>query len=154
MNAPSSQDLQFRPLTSSGGGCISNILCMVSWQILKPVKGYPYFVSNTGFVYSNLFKQKCHYDDGKGYRKVDLYKNGKKKRFYVHRLVYETFCGELPPTHEVDHHNRDRGFNRLHNLRPMTRAENMAKVHECNPHIRNNLKQNQRSNRKIQSKKH
>ena len=141
MNALYSHDLRFLPLTSSGGGCTTNLICLVKWQVLKPVKGYSYIVSNTGFVYSELFKVKRHYDDGKGYRKVDLYKNGKKKRFYVHRLVYETFLGELPPTHEVDHNNRCRGYNRLYNLRGITRAENMAKVHKCNPHILNNLKQ-------------
>ena len=44
---------------------------------------------------------------------------------YVHRLVYETFIGEIPLGLEIDHLNTVRSDNCLNNLRCVTRKENL-----------------------------
>ena len=44
---------------------------------------------------------------------------------YVHRLVYETFVGEIPSGYEIDHINTIRNDNRLGNLRSVTHLDNM-----------------------------
>lgn len=43
----------------------------------------------------------------------------------VHRVIYETFIGEIPDGYEIDHINTIRTDNRLENLRCVTHKENM-----------------------------
>lgn len=64
---------------------------------------------------------------GKGYRKFDLCKNGVYTYIYVHRLVWETFVGEIPEGMEIDHilPISDGGTDELSNLRIGTRKNNM-----------------------------
>lgn len=58
--------------------------------------------------------------NSRGYMKVRI--DGK---FYlVHRLIAETFIGEIPPDCEIDHLNRVRDDNRIENIRIVTRSEN------------------------------
>ena len=53
-------------------------------------------------------------------------KVSKPKRTMVlaHRIVYETFVGEIPQGYELDHINTIRDDNRLENLRCVTHADN------------------------------
>lgn len=44
---------------------------------------------------------------------------------YVHKLVYETFKGEIPEGLEIDHIDRNKLNNNPDNLRVVTRSENM-----------------------------
>lgn len=60
-----------------------------------------------------------------GYIQVDLKKEGKRKSFYVHRLVWEAFNGRIPEGLEVDHKNTKRSDNNLHNLRLKTHQDNL-----------------------------
>lgn len=100
-------------------------------EIWKEIKGYPnYMVSNMGRVKSlgnnktrkekilNLYKRTG------GYLYVSLSKNGKLKNYRVHRLVYETFLGEIPDGMQCNHINEDKTDNRLENLNLMTPKEN------------------------------
>jgi len=59
-----------------------------------------------------------------GYKTVNLYKNGKPNVLYVHRLVYEAFCGKIPDGYVVNHINEVKTDNRLENLNLMTPKEN------------------------------
>lgn len=45
----------------------------------------------------------------------------------AHRLVYETFNGEIPEGYEIDHINFVRDDNRLCNLQLLTQSENRKK---------------------------
>jgi len=63
--------------------------------------------------------------DGKGYWVVSLTREGKQRRFFVHRLVMEAFTGPLPEGMEIRHLDGDPGNNRLPNLRYGTHSENM-----------------------------
>lgn len=49
----------------------------------------------------------------------------KKGTVLVHRMVYETFNGEIPQGYEIDHINTIKSDNRLKNLRCVTRSQNM-----------------------------
>ncbi|EGP5587604.1 TPA: NUMOD4 motif-containing HNH endonuclease [Enterococcus faecium] len=53
-----------------------------------------------------------------------------KKRYRVHRLVYETFVDPIPEGYQIDHINEKRQDNRLVNLQVLTQAENVRKA--CN----------------------
>lgn len=69
-------------------------------EIWKDIAGYEglYQVSNFGRVKSIRFgKERIlkPFKTGKGYLQVCLYKNNKRKKYYVHRLVAQTFL-EIP----------------------------------------------------------
>jgi hypothetical protein len=48
-----------------------------------------------------------------------------KRTTLVHRLVWETFMGEIPEGYEIDHINADPSDNRLNNLRLVTHTQNI-----------------------------
>ena len=53
-----------------------------------------YSISMSGRIINNSTKKCKNPSDnhsGKGYLYVDLYNNGKRKRFYIHRLVAELY---------------------------------------------------------------
>lgn len=89
-----------------------------------------YGVTPNGEVFSfirNKFLKQFYNQFGRP--KVDLRKEGKTKQFYVHRLVYETWVGEVPKGLDVDHIDGDKTNSKLSNLRLLTRSENMLEFY-------------------------
>lgn len=87
-----------------------------------------YQISNFGRVKSFYFKNprilKPH--KVKGYSNVELYKNKKKKQFYIHRLVMENFCPiENMNVLDVNHKDEDKSNNHISNLEWMTHKDNL-----------------------------
>ena len=67
------------------------------YQINKngEVRSLPHYTKfKNGTSYHNGKLLKLH-DNGKGYLKVDLCKDGKQKRFFIHRLVAGTFIENM-----------------------------------------------------------
>lgn len=115
-------------------------------EIWKPVVGYDgvYEVSNFGRVknvgltcvrYKSETILKQHTIKG-GYLGLYLSKNGKRKFFLVHRLVYEAFIGKLPKfehkgkghgneTWEVNHKDENKTNNNVENLELVTKTQNI-----------------------------
>ena len=59
-----------------------------------------------------------------GYRTVRLAdREGNHRQFYVHRLIYTVFVGEIEG-YEIDHIDGNRSNNNLNNLRAVTHTEN------------------------------
>ena len=54
-----------------------------------------------------------------------------KRHVLAHRIVYETFNGEIPEGYEIDHINSVRDDNRLCNLQLLTHTENLKKRRNC-----------------------
>lgn len=90
----------------------------------KPVEGYEglYEVSNEGRVrslnYNRTREIRILRPDitKKGYLKVGLCKNGKQKKFLVHRLVAQAFVPNIFSLNEVNHINEVKTDNRVENL--------------------------------------
>lgn len=67
----------------------------------------------------------CEYDY------VYLYKEGRRKKHTLHRLVYQTFVGEIPAGMEVDHIDDDYKNSSLDNLQIMSKPDNLRKSFRC-----------------------
>ena len=107
---------------------------MNSIEIWRNVPGYEdvYQVSNFGNVKSLRFgKEKLlkFITTRFGYKQAALYKDGKQKNFFVHRLVWWAFNGEIPKHLTVDHINNYKHDNNLSNLQLLTQRENNWKAH-------------------------
>lgn len=59
-----------------------------------------------------------------GYQYVKIQIDGRKKFFFIHRLVYETFVGEIPNELQINHIDECTTNNHLENLIPTTPKEN------------------------------
>lgn len=57
----------------------------------------------------------------KGYMRL---RTSYKPTYFVHRLIWEAFNGEIPEGMQIDHINNDRTDNRLENLQLVTCSEN------------------------------
>ena len=101
-------------------------------EIWKDINGYEglYQISNFGNVKS-LPRQGAK---GKilkpskiniGYLRVGLNKNGKCKRYLIHRLVAEAFLPNPDNKPCIDHINANKTDNRICNLQWVTHKENM-----------------------------
>lgn len=106
------------------------------WKDIQNYEGY-YIVSNTGRIKSldriekingwqriKRGKELIPYNCGAGYLVVCLAKNGYKRKFYIHRIVAETFIPNINNKKEVDHIDTIVTNNRIDNLRWVTRSEN------------------------------
>lgn len=99
-------------------------------EILKDIQGYQgrYAISSFGRVYSYVshkwLKPTKNFHGGSIRYYVNLGR-GTNNRFYIHRLVAETFIPNPENKNEVDHIDTDPSNNHVENLRWTTRQENM-----------------------------
>lgn len=106
-------------------------------EIWKSVVGFcgEYEVSNIGRVKTLKWKKSPHIMrltiSKRGYFRVFLSKNDKKKNYNVHQLVACAFLGMPPVGHEVCHNDGNRLNNNLDNLRYGTRCDN---IHDAIKH--------------------
>lgn len=95
----------------------------------KDVKGYEglYRVSNEGRVFSLMTNQVLKTwlkSEKEPYRKVNLYWDGKKTNFLVHRLVAIAFLEKVFGKNEINHKDGDPRNCNVNNLEWSTRSEN------------------------------
>ena len=76
-------------------------------------------------IHKNKTTELKHHKMKKGYMRVGLCKNGKKKKFLVHRLLALHFIPNPENKSCVDHINGIKDDNRLENLRWLTNKENL-----------------------------
>ncbi len=91
-------------------------------EIWKPVPGGNgnHEVSNLGRIRRVNRRTFTGVDDGKGYRRVGIVANGRRKLWFVHQLVAQVFIGEKPPGYHVNHIDSHRANNRVDNLEYVT----------------------------------
>lgn len=86
---------------------------------MKDIKGYEgsYAVTSCGKVYSYInekfLEPVC---ESNGYLRVNLYKDGKMKHYYVHRLVAMAYLPNPENLTEVNHKDENKTNNCLQNL--------------------------------------
>lgn len=107
-------------------------------MMIKETKYKGYLVSDDGKVYSAKIqggRKLLDYSNLKelkpsnkcNYYVVCFFIDGKKLYKSVHRLIYETFNGEIPNNMTIDHINNNSLDNRLCNLQLLTALENGVK---------------------------
>ena len=106
-------------------------------EIWKPIKDYEklYEISNYGNVKSILFRNNIIQKEQNkilkqntndfGYLVVQLRKDGKKKSYYVHRLVAEAFIENPNNFTEINHKDFDKTNNKAENLEWCSRKYNV-----------------------------
>lgn len=93
------------------------------WLDLKDNSNYS--VSNKGRVRSNKTGRIMKNDECQKYSRIMLTENGKKKHYYVHRLVYCTFYNDYDMDgFVIDHLDSNPRNNCLENLEKVTSSEN------------------------------
>ena len=102
----------------------------------KRLKEYPYYkIYENGEVWRMEHRSTCGinlktmklraYKTKNNYLMVSLHdREGKRKRLYLHRLVYMAFFGDIPPKHEIDHIDGDRANCNVSNLRHCNHRNN------------------------------
>lgn len=101
-------------------------------EIWLPIKGYEgrYEVSNIGNVNSLNYENKGYAKllkpgvTKKGYLYVYLTKNGKEKKFFIHRIVAEAFIPNWFDYSQVNHIDEDKTNNHVDNLEWCSAKEN------------------------------
>ena len=95
---------------------------------MKYNANYDRWVTNGGLVYRYDKKNDklvlCKLSISHGYLAITVSKP-KRTPISIHKLVFETFVGEIPNGYQIDHINTIRTDNRLENLRLVTPKENM-----------------------------
>ena len=99
----------------------------------KDIKGYEgkYQVSDTGKVRALDYHRTGRVKELKlwktplGYLMAELWKDAKGKKYMVHRLVYQTFIGDIPDDLQVNHIDENKENNHVGNLNLMTSKENI-----------------------------
>ena len=103
---------------------------MEEWRDIKGYEG-KYMVSNLGRIkslnYRRTGKEKIleGVDNGHGYLKVELCKDGKIKTCTIHRLVATAFCENPHGYKEVNHISEDKTDCRVENLEWCSRSYNI-----------------------------
>tara|TARA_R110000744_G_scaffold3002_1_gene11813 strand:+ start:253 stop:720 length:468 start_codon:yes stop_codon:yes gene_type:complete len=92
------------------------------------VDGFPSYVIHPCGTILRIYKNKTKEmkpSKQNGYMRVSLYKDVKRKTFYIHRLLALHFIPNPENKPCIDHINGIRDDNRLENLRWVTNKENM-----------------------------
>lgn len=100
---------------------------IVDGETIRLIPGYDcYYASDSGRILSSKSgKELTGYENGCGYLRLNLYKDGKRKGFFIHRLVLSAFYGNSE--YVVNHINGDKQDNRLCNLEYVTQSDNVKK---------------------------
>lgn len=87
-------------------------------EIWKPIEGYEgiYEVSTKGRIRTLRTNKIVTPKNIKGYSAVRLYKNGKDRQFYIHRIVAKAFIPNPLELQEVNHKDENTKNNNLNNL--------------------------------------
>lgn len=104
---------------------------------LKDIKGFEglYAVTADGRVWSYLRNKWLKPGiNSNGYYRAQLRKEGKVYNFFVHRLVYSAFKGEIPEGLTVDHIDGNKINNTPDNLQLLTSGENTSKAWKGRKH--------------------
>ena len=87
-----------------------------------------YACDNNGNIYSfkkNELKLMSQPTNSKGYFQITVCRDGERRKFMVHRFIYECYYNKiLNKNIEIDHIDRNKNNNNINNLREVSRLTN------------------------------
>lgn len=111
-----------------------------------------YKITENGEVFHNG-KELSSWKTNSGYLSVSLCKNGKKKNFYIHRLVASVYLNNKMPIKEtVNHIDGNKENNRVSNLEIISQSENNKHAYRIGLKEKRNLKGENNGNSKLTEK--
>jgi len=115
-------------------------------EVWKPIKGFEeiYSISNLGRVKRISNFKLCNkkyidnyflkpLDNGRGYYRIKLSKNGVSKRFMLHRLLADAFLQNPNNYKIINHKDHNKKNNELYNLEWCTQKYNVDVFNKLNP---------------------
>lgn len=96
-----------------------------SWVTVEGFEGY-YWVNRRGQIKNKKGHILKPVDNGSGYLRVDLRKDGQREQLLIHRVVAQAFVPNPDNKPEVNHKNSNTKYNWACNLEWVTRLENVA----------------------------
>lgn len=106
----------------------SRKLSNIKKEFMDPLKDWRPLAVNSLYVINSegeIANLKTHYllkgTPRNGYLRISI----QGKNYSVHKLVYETFVGDIPEKMEIDHIDGNKQNNNVDNLRLVTRSDNM-----------------------------
>lgn len=97
------------------------------------IKETNYFITETGIIINEKTRSILKpNNNGKGYHKVQIYIDGKRRPFYIHRLVADHFIKKPRKRYcdQVNHKDGDKSNNHYLNLEWVTNSENQKHKHK------------------------
>lgn len=105
-----------------------NSIVYETWKEIPNYEGI-YEISTRGFIRTISKRlQKTPYITNKGYLAIDLYKNKKRKKHLIHRLIAETFISNPNNYPCVNHKDGNKLNNDINNLEWCTQKYNMQEA--------------------------
>jgi len=92
---------------------------------IKQFRNFEYWVDIDGNIFNNKNKQLHPYRQSAGYQQINLYKNGKKYKHLLHRIVMELFDENFDEKKQVNHKDLNKNNNNFDNLEMVTCKENV-----------------------------
>ena len=108
------------------------------WKWIKGYEGL-YQISNFGRVKS--FHKKIDGEirsvkhSGGWYLTIPLRGNGVRCTARIHRLVYKTFIGDIPPGYEIHHKDGNKQNNNVENLEALSKRDHCLETIKQHPHM-------------------
>lgn len=97
---------------------------------LLQIKNCPrYFVTSDFHIYdSKTCKLLNEYQSNSGHLFVSIVKDNKRTTAWIHRIVYETYYGEVEDGYDIHHIDEDKTNNNINNLKKITHEEH-GRIH-------------------------
>lgn len=84
-----------------------------------------YTINKDGKIFNKKGNEMCQWSDNQGYKQVALHKDGKRHCKRVHRLLWESFNGDIKDGMVINHKDSNKSNNTLDNLEVVTNKENV-----------------------------
>lgn len=95
----------------------------LDYKKLAQFRDSPYYASLDGKIYNLDTNRELRYEKSGEYFRIQLNYTLKGKHFQVHRVVWESFNGEIPKGYEIHHKDHNPANNALDNLEMLSRID-------------------------------
>lgn len=105
---------------------MNNKQLIINGEIFKETSVKDYFITSYGKIYSLKSKKIIKpFVTKNGHLRIELKVNKKPHKFYIHRLVYESWVGKLNDGFVIEHLDSNPSNNYYKNLKQSTQKENI-----------------------------